>query len=317
MIKNVQKNQTNNYLTVFFKRRSIIALICGILTLVLAFNGIISGVIRTIEVMKVDGYESFIFYTMLANTLSVCSISFIIPFAVDGIQKKRFVLPKWITIMHYFSTVSILIMMVFVVAFMSWASPYDAFGGNNLIMHIICPILILVSFFQIENKYIFKLKDCLIGCIPFFTYIVIYFVEVCIIGEANGGWPDIYRIREYMSPVFAIPLLLVFGISISWLLSIASNHFTRIRDKKMYKYWKNHINSKEAKDEAYRLGKMMSNIKDKSSVIIPLDILEYISKKSNIDINILVTSYIKGLINSQKENTKQLQNHELEKEIFI
>ena len=313
----MKNKQNQSYLTVFFRRHSVIALICGIFTLVLSFNGIISGVIRTIEVMKVDGFKTFIFYTMLANTLSACSIAFIIPYAVDGIQKRRFVLPKWVAIMHFLSVVSITIMMVFVLAFMSWISPYDAFGGKNIIMHIICPILILISFFQIENRYIFTIKDCLIGCVPFCIYIIVYFIEVSIIGETNGGWPDIYCIQDYLSPTFAIPLLLVLVFSVSWLLAIISNYFTKIRDKKMFKYWKNNINPKEAKNEAYRIGTMMSHIKDRNSIIVPLDIFEYISKKSNVNINELVTSYIKGLINSQKESANQLQKQDLEKEIFI
>ena len=61
------------------------------------------------------------------------------------------------------------------------------------------------------------------------------------------------------------------------------------------------VTPKEAKNEAYRLGTMMSNIKDKSIGIIPLDILEYISIKSKVNINDLLTFYIKGLINSQKK----------------
>ena len=311
-----KKKNSPHYLTVFFKWHSIVALACGIFTLILAFDGIISGVIRTVEVMRTNGFKSFIFFTMIANTLAACSVAFIIPYAIEGIQKRRFVIPKWIAIMHYISAVSISIMMMFVLAFISWASPYDAFGGINLIMHIICPILILISFFQIENRYIFTVKDSLIGCIPFFIYVIIYFIEVTIIGELNGGWPDIYHVQEYMSPAIAIPLLLIFGFSVSWLLAKLSNHFTRVRDKRMFKYWKKYTNQKEAINDAYSLGMMMSHINDKSSVIIPLDILEYISKKSNVNINELVTTYIKGLINSQKESINQLQNQDLEKEIF-
>ena len=236
MKENLTIKRSHDYLTNFFKRRSFIALFSGILTLALSFYGIIAGVIRTMELLGENGFSSFAFYTMISNTLAACSVAFIIPFAVEGIKKGRFVLPKWVAVMHFLSTTSIIIMMFFVLAFMSWASPYDAFGGSNLIMHIFCPILILISFFQIENRYIYSVKDRFIGCIPFCIYIIIYFIEVVIIGEANGGWTDIYHIQEYMSPAIAIPLLLMLGLCISWTVAVISNYFTKIREKKIYKY---------------------------------------------------------------------------------
>lgn len=301
MITNLRKNQSYNYLTNFFLLRSIVALCCGIGTLILAFYGIIAGVIRTIEVMNANGFLSFIFYTMISNTLAICSISFVIPYAVEGIQKKRFVLPRWVTTMHFLSTTSIAITMVLVISFMSWASPDDAFGGSNLILHIICPVLILISFFQIENNSIYKLKDCLIGCIPFYIYIIVYFIEVYFISEENGGWPDIYQIREHISLLMAVPLSLVLPFVVSWMIAALSNHFTKVREKKLFKYWKKDIDFEEAKKEAYKIGEMMSKLEDRSSVIIPLDVLEYISKKSNINMNDLINSYVKGLLSGQPD----------------
>ena len=128
--------------------------------------------------------------------------------------------------------VSISITMTFVLAFISWASPYDAFGGINFLMHVVCPLLILISFYQIENRYIFTLKDCFIGSIPFCIYAIVYIIEVVVIGDLNGGWPDIYQVQNYLSVTFAIPMLIVFGFIISCIVALLSNHFTKIRDKK-------------------------------------------------------------------------------------
>lgn len=56
--------------------------------------------------------------------------------------------------------------MFFTAAFISWASPDDAFGGPNLFMHVFCPILILVSFFQIKNDRIYTFRDRLPDASP-------------------------------------------------------------------------------------------------------------------------------------------------------
>lgn len=149
MKDNINLKKSYDYLTNLFRHYSIIAFCSGICTLIFSFYGIIAGVIRTVERMKVNGFFAFAFFTMIANILAALSITFIIPFAVEGIKKKRFVLPKWIALFHYISTTSVAVMLVFVLAFISWSSPYDAFGDSNLAMHIFCPILILITFFQI------------------------------------------------------------------------------------------------------------------------------------------------------------------------
>lgn len=144
MKNNKRLKKGHDYLTNLFRHYSVIALCSGICTLIFSFYGIIAGVIRTVESMKANGFFAFAFFTMIANIMAALSISFIIPYAVEGIKKKRFVLPKWVAIFHYISTASIGVMLIFVLAFVSWSSPYDAFGDSNLYTHIICPIFILL-----------------------------------------------------------------------------------------------------------------------------------------------------------------------------
>lgn len=295
MKDNLKVKKSHDYLTNFFRHYSIIALCSGICSLILSFYGIIAGVIRTVERMKVNGFFAFAFFTMIANILASLSVSFVIPFAVDGIKKKRFVLPKWIAILHFISTTSIAIMLFFVLAFISWASPYDAFGDSNLVMHIFCPILILISFFQIENRYTYTVRDCIIGCIPIYIYEIVYYIEVVLIGEANGGWKDIYHVQEHLPPIIAILLLMLLGLVTSFLIAAISNYLTKKREYKMFHYWEQKdIDPIEAKIEAFGLGNAMSMIKDENNIMIPIDILDYLSKKSNINKDELIKSYVTG-----------------------
>ena len=302
MKENTKPKKNHDYLTNFFRHYSIIALCSGICSLIFSFYGIIAGVIRTVERMKANGFFAFAFFTMIANILASLSVAFIIPYAVEGIKKKRLVLPKWIAIFHYISTTSVAIMLVFVLAFISWSSPYDAFGDSNLVMHVFCPILILISFFQIENRYTYTLKDCFIGCIPLYIYEIIYYIEVVVIGEANGGWRDIYRVQEHLPPLVAILSLMLLGLIISYVIAIISNYLTKKRENKMFDYWnKKDIDPIEAKIEAYGLGNEMSKMEEGNNNMIPMDILNYLSEKSNIQIEELIKSYVTGVISLKKE----------------
>ena len=131
----------NDYVTNLMKRRSIIALCAGLLTIMLGFYGIIAGVNKMNVVLGKNGFLSFIYFTMISNTLAMLSAAFTIPFAVDGIRKKRFTLPRWIALMHYSAAISVTVMLLCVICFISWVSPDDAFGGANIITHIFCPVL--------------------------------------------------------------------------------------------------------------------------------------------------------------------------------
>ena len=63
-------------LTVLFKRRSEIALCCGILTLLLAFYGIISVLTRTMIIYHENGFLSFSYYTIVSYMLAALSAAF-------------------------------------------------------------------------------------------------------------------------------------------------------------------------------------------------------------------------------------------------
>ena len=291
-------------LTVLFRHRSVIALCCVILTLILAFYGIIEGVNRTNTVLHENGFLSFIYFTMISNAFAALSAAFVFPFAVEGIRKKRFTLPKWAALLHYMATTSIAITMVFVLAFVSWASPGDAFGGVNLVTHVICPPLIILSFFQMESGHLFTWKDRLLGVVPCFAYLIVYYIEVVLVGEANGGWPDIYRVREHMSPalpIFAV-LLLAFGVSTS--VALLSDRLTKKRNKKMLLLWQEDLDPIEVKIEAYGMGRMAAQYGEENSIQIPYDILTDLARMYHIDPEDLLRSFVKGLMIEREDRAR-------------
>ena len=301
------KNITNSreYLTVLLRRRSVVAFCCGILTLALAFYGIIAGVNKTITVLHEDGFVSFIYYTMISNTLAALSMAFVFPYAIDGIRKKRFTPPKWVAVLHYMVTTSITITMVVVIAFISTTSLDEAYGGGSLLTHVICPMLILISFFQMENGHILTWKDMLLGVIPFCVYMIIYYIEVLVIGKSNGGWSDIYHIQEHLSPVFAVVIAMVVAFGVSAAIAGISNCVTKKRKKKMYLFWSDDLEPIEVRIEALGMGMMAGRCSEKNNIQIPYDILGELAQKYNMETEDLIKPFVKGLmieLNEQESN---------------
>lgn len=299
------KASIREHLTLLFRRRSAIALCCGILTLVLAFYGIIAGVNRTIAVLHKNGFLSFSYYTMFSNTLAALSAAFVLPYAVEGMRRKRFTLPKWVAVTHYTAAVTIAITMAFVLAFMSWVSPDNALGGANLVTHVFSPALILISFFQMESGNLFTWKDRLLGIIPFCLYQVAYMIEVEVIGEENGGWPDIYCIKEYLSPFVAVPLLLLLTFTLSTAIALLSNSLTKKRHQKMYLLWHDELDPIEVRIEAYGLGRMESQYGETGSIQIPYDILSFLAQRYHLETEELMRVFIKGVMIGLKDRKNQ------------
>lgn len=289
------------HLTVLLKRRSIIALSAVILTMILAFCGIIAGVNRTNTLLNENGFRAFIYFTMLSNLFAALSSAFLFPFAVEGIRRMRFVLPKWVALLHFSATVSIMVTMMFVLAFMSWSYPEGAFGGANLITHIICPPLILFSFLQMESGHRFTWKDRLLGILPCSVYLTVYFIEVALIGEANGGWPDIYHVCDHTSPALAIPAFLLLAFGVSTAVAVLSNYLTKKRYEKMFRLWAEDLDPIEVKIEAYGMGRMAAQCGEDSNLQIPYDILVALGKKYQVNTEELMRSFVKGLTMERKD----------------
>ncbi len=295
----------NDHVTRLMRRRSIIALCAGILTVILAFCGIIAGVNRTNVELGKNGFLSFIYFTMISNTLAMLSAAFTIPFAVEGIRKKRFTLPRWMALMHYAAAISVAVMMFCVIFYISRVSLDDAFGGENIITHILCPALILISFFQTENEYIYEVRDQSLGMVPLCLYIIAYFIEVVLIGEANGGWPDTYHIMEFLPYWIAMPLLFLFGLGTSFAVRLISNRLTNIRKAAMFSVWAEDADPIEVRIEAYSLGVMLGLKGEKNCIHIPYDVLEYLAERYGMSVDELTRPFMTGIINGLKERDKK------------
>ncbi len=282
-------------MTGLMTRHSIIALGNGIFELILVFYAIIMGLNITVVEMGKHIFMSYIYFTMISNTVAALAVAFVIPYAVEGIRKKRFILPHWISILFFVAVNSISVVMVIIMAFMSWADPERAYGGPGLFTHLICPLLVIVSFFQIESGYKYKLRDCLMACVPFTIYVIVYFIMVVIIGEDNGGWPDIYGITGIMPPLISSVILLVIALVTSLLISRISNFLTEKRNDKLFLYWNKDVQPVEASIEAYGLGTMMARGMGKEGAQIPYDILEELAKRYDVNLSDLLKSFVKGL----------------------
>ena len=287
-----------HYIINLQKNRSLLALIASFCSLIIAIYAIISGLILYARLGE-SPIDLFQYFTTNANIITAFGSSLIIPYAIDGFRKKRFYCPKWAVLFYYGGTVYTTLIMIFAVCVISIVNPEMAFGGNNFYLHIICPIMILVSFLLIESYYSISVKDALRCIIPVFVYALIYIYKVIIVGAENGGWEDIYCFTIYAPAALSFAIMMAFTFLIALFVRALYNKLSKYRINKLCcNLWNENVSEVEIKIEIFGLCRYIGKRENKSYATLPLDIISIISDKYHIKKEDLIAVYTKGLVDS-------------------
>lgn len=284
--------------------RSRLAMIASLNTVFLTLFAIAGSLIMYVR-KGIDPAELFHWFTINSNSLTAVGACMIVPFAVEGISKKYFSYPKWVAMLHYSGMVCTTLTMVFAAAFISWVDPELAFGGSNLYLHILCPCLVLVSFFLVESGHHLTKKDALIACIPTFLYELIYLWCVFIVGKENGGWEDMYFMNTYIPfPVSAVGITAL-AVGISLLIGYLYNRQTRKRhDRLLAGLWPEGTEPAEIKMEIFGLGRYMGKHADEKYSELPLDLIVLIADRYGLKTEELMRPYMRGFLDSRMEKQR-------------
>ena len=102
------------------------------------------------------GLRTLRYFTVLSNLFSATGAAFMLPYAVEGIHHKRFVLPRWILLFQYCGAVGLSITMTASLLIILPTTGKNAVTGMNFWMHIVIPLLAVVLFELVETSVIFK-----------------------------------------------------------------------------------------------------------------------------------------------------------------
>ena len=278
-----------------YKWRSIVALIACLITIFLSLNSVAYGILTEVSIESVR--KEFQWFTVDSNLLTTFAALMVLPYAVDGIKKKMLVYPKWILLVHYGATICTTLTMVFVLFFISWYDPQLAFGDENIFLHIICPLAVLISFFMVESDYLIDRLDIFYGLSPFiiYSFVYLYFVVIA------KSWEDHYMLNTFVPFYISFPLMYVLAYIIACLIRYIYNSLSKFREKKMKAIWDKDLDPVEIKIDIYSLGVHAGLHQSKQDVSIPYGILEEVSDKFDIKIEELVQAYTKGVIEGFKE----------------
>ena len=208
-------------------------LIFSILIVTLVFVSVVINLLASpTEIVEEVGIKTFRMFTVLSNMLVGIASAMTIPFAVDGIRKRNYHLPRWIVTLTFVSVNCI--SLTFLIS-LTILSPRAGFAqimieGKNLFLHTVVPIISIVTFLFVNVYHTVKFKTAFLAVLPVCIYAMVYLVSAIIIGEENGGWRDHYRFEELMPWYYILVIILLLSFGIACLLRVIHNDMHR-RDK--------------------------------------------------------------------------------------
>ena len=163
--------------------------------------------------MKVSRTVVFRYFTV--DSIILCAATC---FAAICTQKASDKVRKAVMLFRYAGTSAVMVTMMTVLLFLSHIYGYPAmFAGWNLWLHLLGPLLAVLSFAWLERDGSApEKKHVFLSVLPVIVYGAVYMIMVVLKGEKNGGWPDFYGFnmngRWYLSALVMIAGTLLTGI---------------------------------------------------------------------------------------------------------
>lgn len=281
-----RKEYIINLNTVRSRRALISAIIVSVCTFVAVVNNALDPTYTE---------SSFHYFTTISNLISAAGAMFMIPYAVEGIRRKRFTMPRWISLFQYAGAVSVFITMFCALTIISYTlGPVFAFTEDNFWLHLVNPVSAIILFLLVETDQKLTKRDTVLSLIPYWIYVIIYIIMVVYIGEERGGWEDIYNATSTVPLWIVFNLLILIGFAASIILRKLHNLIVDRSLKDLTSRWEGY-SSVELRIEAYGLGRKLSRRLDKNEIVVPIDIFRMMAQKCDVSIEDLTRAYIKGV----------------------
>ena len=173
-------------------------------------------------------FGCFRYFTIDSNVLAALTSIILIPCLIRAARGKS--VPAWADRLKFVGTTAAAVTFVTVVLFLGPTQGYvQMFSGAAFPLHLVCPLLSVISFCFFDSPRRVTFGETLLGVIPTAVYGALYFVMVIVIGEANGGWIDFYGFDRSGMRYVSIAAMLI-G---TWAIALVLRALRNIPAKKM------------------------------------------------------------------------------------
>lgn len=174
------------------KSKTVLSLILN-LTVAVVTTGIVISYFFVESPIRTDGWDSFRFFTTDSNVLAAIAAVIVAVYDIKILRKKIDKIPHVVIVFKYIASVGMALTFSTVMAFLIPVyGPALLLGETGFHMHVFAPLATIFSIMLLEKHSRIAFAESLLGMLPIVTYGAVYFTEVLLITEQNGGWSDFY-----------------------------------------------------------------------------------------------------------------------------
>lgn len=163
-----------------------------------------------------DGVRVFRYFTNLSNILVAIGAGAIIPFNIQSLITRKEETPFWATVFKFSGTVSVTVTLLTVILFLGPLQGFEImFMGPCLYLHLITPLLAIVTFVAFEAYNAIPFGYTFFGLAPTVAYSIVYFIAVVVV----KAWQDFYGFT-FGGKMWAIPLMLIAMYGATYLFAL-------------------------------------------------------------------------------------------------
>ena len=278
--------------------------ICALVSSAIVVICVCIGVVMNLTTLHDENFDNmgirtFCMFTVNSNILAALSSFTVIPYAIDGIRKKEYVLPGWVVVFMLLGTTAVALTFLVSLFILSPVKGFVLiFTGSRFFLHGVCPILNILAFCVFVTSHKITVKQSLFALIPVGIYAVVYFVMVVLIPRELGGWDDFYgfatRIPFWIPAILILPL--TFGITT--LIRLWHNHSFVNRRKNEAQIFLHYFQDKDAKEIIFEMGKARAKIQPCGDIIVPAMVIKKVLyfTDSDLPINDACELYLNGYL---------------------
>ena len=135
----------------------------------------------------------FRYYTTLSNILAALVAVPMTVCAARALIRGDFPVPRRLSVLRFAATSALTLTMMTVLLFLGPVFGFHGmFSGENFRLHLVNPVLSILSFLFFEKEADYPAKNPFPGIVQTAVYGAVYVCMVFLIGEERGGWPDLY-----------------------------------------------------------------------------------------------------------------------------
>lgn len=136
------------------------------------------------------GFGIFKYFTTLSNVLCAIAALILAIFMLTG------QVPRSILMLKYVGTAAVAVTLLTVLVFLGPTQGYKfLLTGDGLFLHLIGPVLAIVSFCFLETETPLSFAESLLGLLPMILYGILYLIKVILVPEEKR-WDDFYGFNK-------------------------------------------------------------------------------------------------------------------------